>query len=205
MSMYLPAHFRDDDPALALQVIADHPFATLVSMHDGAPFVTHCPMIAVQGEQGLELHGHVARANAHHTAWAVQPDALAIFRGPQAYVSPNWYAPASARLAVPTWNYVVVHAQGTLVIEDDEGDKDALLKRLIGHMEPPYAQQWRDMPEDYRHKMLGAIVGFRLTGVRLNGKYKLSQNRAAVDRQGVVEHLQAQGEEAQALAQWMQR
>lgn len=203
-SVYLPAHFADADTALALRVIADHPFATLVSAHGGEPFVSQCPLVAVQGEAGLELHGHVARANPHHRLWAEQPAVLALFHGPHGYVSPNWYAPESAQRAVPTWNYVTVHARGSVVLVDEPEQKDALLKRLIGHMEPPYAAQWRGMAPDFQQRMLGAIVGFRITGVALTGKYKLSQNRAAADRAGVVAQLRTQGDAGEALAHWME-
>lgn len=203
MSMYLPAHFASGDADAAWRVIERHPFAMVVSQRDGAPLVTHCPLVPVRAGDRFELHGHVARANPHHRFWADGDEVLAVFRGPQAYVSPNWYVGGPDKLAVPTWNYVVVHARGAVHTMDDEAGKDALLKRLIARMEPPYAAQWRALPADYQHKMLGAIVGFRIAVGALQAKFKLSQNRSQADRDAVIARLQTQGEEAQALAAWM--
>lgn len=203
--MYQPTHFSNPDAALAYEVIAAQPFATLLSAHDNAPQVTHCPLVVA--ENGGAIYGHVARANPHHTLWSAKQPVLAIFNGPQGYVSPNWYAPENAARAVPTWNYIVVHAHGSLRLIDDPDGKDALLKRLIAHTEPAYAEQWHALPEDFKQRMLQAIVGFRIHITRLDAKYKLSQNRPAADKPRVIERVREReaGSTQLTLADWMQR
>jgi transcriptional regulator len=205
--MYQPKHFSHSDTALAHELMRAHPFATLLTAHNNAPEVTHCPLVL--SEDGSGIYGHVARANPHHSMWQIDQTALAIFHGPQGYVSPNWYAPENAVLAVPTWNYVVVHAHGTLKLIDEPAAKDALLKRLIAHTEPAYAEQWHALPEDHKQRMLQAIVGFRIDITQLDAKYKLSQNRPAADKPRVIEQVREQQQLADrtrlSLADWMQR
>jgi transcriptional regulator len=210
--MYQPAHFSSPDATLAHAVMHEQPFATLVSVHDNAPFITHCPLVT--SVDSRVLHGHMARANPHHNLWQPEQSVLAIFHGPDAYVSPNWYAPEHAVKAVPTWNYVVVHARGTLTIVDDEDGKDALLKRLIERMEPAYADQWRALPREYQSAMLRGIVGFEIAVTQIDAKFKLSQNGPAANRPLVAARLQAGGmahsaadaaSQAVGVADWMKR
>ena len=207
MSVYLPAHFRAPDPVvrdrLAAQVIAAHPFATLVSVRDGEPFITHCPVTLQTDASGAPvLEGHMARANPHWQAWqAGQDRVLAIFQGPQAYVSPALYEHPEN---VPTWNYVVVHVRGRATLTSDSlPDKDALLKRLIAHVEPAYADHWRGLSPDYQQRMLGAIVGFVIPMEHTEAKFKVSQNRMPVDRRRVHEAFSQGSPAEQSLAGWM--
>jgi transcriptional regulator len=203
--MYLPKHFSHADEATALRLMAAHPFASVISIADGEPFLTHCPLVASHREGQLILHGHMAKQNPHHEHWRAQaqPQVTAVFHGPHGYVSPNWYAPENALKAVPTWNYTVVHARGEVKVMDERDLKDAALKTLIGHMEPGYATQWRGLPEDYQSMMLGGIVAFDIVVSELKVKLKLSQNRPPADKPRVIEKLASQGETEQALAQWM--
>ena len=128
---------------------------------------------------------------------------MAVFSGPSAYVSPRHYESIKN---VPTWNYAALHAYGGIELIDGPADKDALLKRLIGRFEPEYAEQWRGLPEDYQHKLLGAIVGFRIRVTRWELKLKLSQNRPAVERGRIREALAAsERAEERAVADWMLR
>lgn len=205
--MYNPKHFATQDLPLALQLMAEHPLALLVGpdpeqQADGTSFGTHLPLNAFEDEQGLYLEGHMARANPHWAWLSAQTQMLAVFSGPSAYVSPSHYDSA---LAVPTWNYIAVHAYGALSLIDTPETKDALLKRLIAQHEPAYAAQWRGLPEDFQQKMLGAIVGFQIRVTRWEGKFKLSQNRAAAERQRIREHFADGNPQEQALAGWMQR
>ena len=207
--MYQPAHFSHRDTALAHAVMHEHPFATLVSSHDNAPFITHCPLVFTS-DASTTLYGHMARANPHHGLWKAQQPVLAMFHGPSSYVSPNWYAPENAVRAVPTWNYVVVHAHGTLSLVDDEEGKDALLKRLISRMEPGYAAQWRALPRDFQSSLLRAIVGFTIEVTKTDAKFKLCQNRPAADKPLVAAQLAAggmagTGSQATGVLDWMQR
>jgi transcriptional regulator len=201
--LYNPPHFKNNDAALCKEVIAAHPFATLISSNDiGLPEATHAPLMWFEDTQGAWLLGHMARANPHHGLMNDGDDVLALFHGPHCYVSPNWYSNIQN---VPTWNYVAVHVRGPLFKIDGMAEKDALLKHLIGHMEPAYAEQWRGLPADYQERMLSMIVGFKIRVDQLEGKFKLSQNRQSVDSAGVVNALTAGNEEQRAVAAWMQR
>jgi transcriptional regulator len=203
--MYLPTHFTHPDEATALRLIALHPFASVISVANGEPFLTHCPLVCAKHEGKLVLHGHLAKQNPHHEFWRAEaaPKVTAVFQGPHGYVSPNWYAPENAVKAVPTWNYTTVHARGEVKVLDSAELKDSALKRLIGHMEPGYAAQWRALPADYQAMMLGGIVAFDIHVSELKVKLKLSQNRPAADKPRVIEKLAAKGEVEQQLAQWM--
>jgi transcriptional regulator len=196
--MYLPAHFAQTDPAALQGLMRTFPLATLVSLTPEGPTADHVPLEydASAGEHG-ELRGHVARANP---LWqrAGQP-VLAVFSGPQAYVSPNWYpSKAATHKVVPTWNYAVVHAHGLLQAEPDAPWLHALVSRLTQAHETPQPAPWAvsDAPDDYVQQMLRAIVGIRIPVTKLVGKWKVSQNRGQADRDGVVtglhEHPMAQ-------------
>ena len=202
-AMYQPQHFAIDDPTLAHQLMAAHPFALLIGPDaQGLSFGTHVPLGVVQAPDGWLLEGHMARANPHWAWLQAQDQVLAVFSGPNAYISPAHY---DSQLAVPTWNYLAVHVYATVQLIDDLPDKDALLKRLIAQHEPGYAAQWRGLPTDFQDKMLGAIVGFRLKVTRWEGKFKLSQNRPTVER-ARIRHAFAEGSgDEQALARWMRQ
>jgi len=149
------------------------------------------------------LRGHVARANP---VWrhAAGQEVLAIFHGPQTYVTPSWYpSKHETGQVVPTWNYAVVHAHGVLRVHDDREWLRTLVTRLTDRQESAMAQPWRvdDAPAEYLERMLGAIVGIEIPVTRLDGKWKVSQNRNDADRDGVAEGLSLQeGADAQAMA-----
>jgi len=203
--VYLPAHFTSTDLGHALRLVAEHPLALLVGPDaQGQGFGSHLPLVALPGEgEGLVLEGHMARANPHWGWLSRQGTVLAVFSGPGAYVSPRHY---ESEKNVPTWNYAALHAWGEVELIDGGADKDALLKRLIARFEPGYAEQWRGLPEDFQHRLLGAIVGFRIRVARWELKLKMSQNRAAAERQRIREALAASGRaEDRATAAWMAR
>jgi transcriptional regulator len=200
--MYMPASFTVEDRAHVLRVMTQHPFALVVGPagEDGAPCATHIPMVAVDSGAGLVLEGHMARANPHWRSLAGAREVLAIFGGPNAYVSPSYY---DTRLSVPTWNYIAVHAYGALTLIEDRASKDALLKGLIERHEPAYAEQWRGLPDDYTGRMLDAIVGLRIQVTRVEAKFKLSQNRPLAERQRIATAFARGNPAEQQLAQWM--
>jgi transcriptional regulator len=203
--MYLPAHFAQSDPAALEALMREHPLAALVTLQDGTPTADHVPL--EYDAASRTLRGHVARANP---LWreAQGQTVLAIFRGPQAYVSPSWYpSKAATHKVVPTWNYAVVHAHGVLQAVEDAPWLRALVSRLTAHHEAAHAAPWAvtDAPDDYVQQMLRAIVGIEIAVDRLVGKWKLSQNRSDADRAGVVAGLQAGGADAQATADLVQR
>lgn len=198
--------FRITDPAALHALVRAQPLATLVLAHQGALHANHVPMYLdpQRGAQGT-LIGHVARAN---TLWPLLPQtALALFHGPQAYVSPAWYpSKAVDGKQVPTWNYTAVHAHGRLSAVHDPQRLHALLHTLAQSQEAQRPNPWAiaDAPPDYIAKLLRAIVGVELVVERWQGIAKLSQNRSDSDHAGVVQGLLAEtAPAAQALAQLM--
>lgn len=153
-----------------------------------------------EGEHGL-LEGHFAHANPHWKLLAGQ-ETLVVFSGPHTYVSPTLYAEP---LSVPTWNYIAVHAYGTLQLIEDNPGKEALLASLIQANEPAYAEHWYKLPDGFRRTMLAGIVGFRIPIARIEGKFKISQNRAPQERLNVHTAQAGGTPDEQALAAWMAR
>ena len=208
--MYQPAHFDEQDADTLLALMKAHPLATLVrgGAELGADIL---PLEVDRVGDGWRVTGHVARANPLWREADGQP-VLLVFQGPQAYVSPNWYPSKFQHgKAVPTWNYAMVQVHGTLrAIEDAEWLR-AFVTRLTERHEGGRAVPWHvsDAPADYIDAMLKAIVGIEIEVTRVEGKFKLSQNRSAEDRTGVVLGLESDASqdrqpEADALAQAMQ-
>jgi transcriptional regulator len=200
--MYIPAAFRVEDRRKLAAFVRRHSFATLIT-HDGvAPFASHVPMLfhAERGEQGT-LVSHLARANPQWQHFASGREVLAIFHGPHSYISPSWYQTAPA---VPTWNYAAVHAYGMPEIISERARIVSILEELIATYEAPMERPWAgELPEDYRDKMIQGIVAFEMPVRRMEGKFKLGQNRAAADMQGVLEALSAGDGESRAVAELM--
>jgi transcriptional regulator len=201
---YLPAHFEVTDPELLHALVQAHPLATWVVQRQGELLVNHIPFLldAHRGTHGT-LVGHVARANP---VWrTLGESSVAVFAGPQAYISPNWYPGKSAHgKAVPTWNYATVHAHGVAQAFDDRTRLLDVVTRLTQTHEASQTLPWQvaDAPPDYLDAMLKAIVGIEIPIQRWVGKWKVSQNRPATDQLGVVSGLLAQGSEgAAAMAQ----
>jgi transcriptional regulator len=196
--MYLPAHFEQTDSAALHALMREHPLATLIRSGEDGPLADHIPLEFDAASN--TLRGHVARANPIWREAAGRP-VLAVFCGPQSYVTPSWYATkALTHKVVPTWNYTVVHAHGELRVVDDAPWVHALISGLTDHHEAPRAAPWAvsDAPEDYVQQMLRAIVGIEIPVTRLVGKWKISQNRNEADRQGVAAGLAADGQGAMA-------
>jgi transcriptional regulator len=192
MTLYVPPHFRLDDRGELLAFMEVNGFATLVSHGEGGLSVSHVPLIAQEGDDGkVRILGHVARNNGHWRALEGADDVLAIFHGPHAYVSPTWYA---NHPSVPTWNYAVVHAHGKARLME-EPQLHEFLTRLSAKYEASNAKPWRmsEQPAQYVSGMLQAIVGFEIEVGKLEGKFKLSQNRPA-EISRVVEALEERGE-----------
>lgn len=206
--MYLPSAFRQDDRAELLRQIGETSLATLVTAGEQGLQASHLPLLlaADEGEQGT-LYGHLARANPQWRELAAGAEAMLIFQGPDAYVSPSFYpSKAEHGKVVPTWNFIAVHAYGVAETIEDAPRLLQIVSRLTALHERERAQPWAvsDAPEDYVAGMLRAIVGFRLPIARLEGKWKLSQNRTAEDRAGVRQGLGASASSAdRALAQRM--
>lgn len=204
--MYQVAAFLEERIDVMHALIRAHPLAVLVTGAGGILEANHLPLLInpLPSPQGT-LRGHVARANP---LWRQvqetehENEVLTIFQGPQVYVTPSWYPEKRASgKVVPTWNYAVVHARGPLIIHDDRDWLRDLVSRLTRQQEAGMAQPWgiADAPADYIERMLGAIVGIEIPISRIEGKWKVSQNRADADRAGVVDGL-AQSADPQARA-----
>ena len=201
--MYTPPTFREDDPAIIRQMLRDAPFATLVTATAQGLMGTPLPLFFAEEEQQSVLYGHVAKANPQ---WTSPPngEALAIFSGPNAYVTPSWYASkAEHGKVVPTWNYLAVHVYGQVEFFEDAARLLDVVRKLTDLHEAPRAAPWAvsDAPDDFIAAQLKGIVGVRLVISRLDAKRKLSQNRPQADREGVVAGLvQEAGEDARILS-----
>lgn len=191
--MYLPGHFAVTDPALLHEVIDRHNFATLVTVHDGAPVASHVPFLRVPGaEPHGSLLAHLARANPQWRDFASGLEALVIFQAEHAYITPSWYG---EHPSVPTWNYMVVHAHGVPRLIQEEERVEAALRALVERHEAAFARPWAmDLPPDYLRKMIRGVVAFEMPIARLEGKFKLSQNRSAGDQRRVLEALDGSGD-----------
>jgi len=189
--MYVPRHFEVADPAWCHALMRAQSFAFMTTADDaGTPFATHLPLLVddTRGQLGT-LRGHVARANPHWRYLAAGRPTLVVFAGAHAYVSPSWY---EQHPAVPTWNYVAVHATGTGVLVEDPARVSALLADLVHAYEgagAAAAWSFELLPDDYVAGMQKGIVAFEIPIARLEGKAKLSQNRAEVDQARTREAL----------------
>lgn len=190
--MYIPASFLQSDSQALHSFIARHGFATLISQHDGVPFASHLPLLLDPSPSPHgALLGHMARANPQWKS-ANGQSVLAIFHGPHAYVSPSWYREQNV---VPTWNYVTVHAYGTLSLIEGRDRLLELLRRTVDVYESPRSMPWSiESPEpDFTDRLLDAIVGFEIAVDRIEGKWKLSQNHSQERRERVVQSLRESG------------
>ena len=195
--MYTPKAFALDDPEAQANIIATHPFGTLVTQGEDGLHATHLPfLLHRQQSGGGVLAGHMARHNPQlgHT----ERPALVIFSGPHAYVSPRWYATPNL---VPTWNYVAVHVHGVLTVATGPAAGERHLDELLARFEPAGPDI---VPPETRAKLLPGIQAFEMAITRIEGKAKLSQNRSAGDRKGVISGLSEEaGYEGAQLAAWM--
>ena len=195
--MYIPPHFAEDRPEQLQRIIREHPLGALVTQGSTGLDADHLPF---EFDPGVGTHGllsaHVARAN---TLWQRCPTGstvMVIFRGAQAYISPNWYpSKHETHRQVPTWNYEVVHAHGVLTVHDDERFVRRIVARLTRHHEAAESRPWKmgDSTPEYIDSMLRNIVGLEIAVTSLVGKTKLSQNRDARDRVSAADKLNARG------------
>jgi transcriptional regulator len=192
--MYIPNSFAERDRLTLFAFMEAHPLATLVTSSPTGLFATHLPLLVdrASGPMGT-LFGHIARANPHSRYVTEQgTEALVIFTGPDAYITPEWYSTKQETgRVVPTWNYIAVHAYGSLRLRDDASFLRPHLEALTRRHEATRPKPWHvsDAPADYIDQQLKAIVGVELEIDRLEGKWKMSQNRAAADVDGVIRGL----------------
>jgi transcriptional regulator len=187
--MYIPKSFSEPDQNVLHEFMEQHSFAALVTSNNGQLVATHLPFYLdrSRGEHGT-LVAHMARANPQWKDIGTEQEALVIFQGPHAYITPSWYEPVPTN--VPTWNMTIVHAYGVPRLIEDHDEMYAMLTRLVNDNEGGFESPWNiQNSEAYVHKTIAAIVGLEVPITRLEGKFKLSQNRSETDQQHVIEAL----------------
>jgi len=192
--MYVPRHFSIDDQQAMIDFMRRNSFALLTTCADGGPFVSHLPLLHVDGGPHGRLVGHMARANPQWRHFASGKPALVVFWGPHAYISPSWY---DTQNQVPTWNYQTVHAYGSARIVEAQDEVLATLRTLADTFESGFDAPWRmdGLPDGLAAGLTRGIVAFEISIERLEGKAKLSQNKSVKDRQNAAEKLEALGGE----------
>ncbi len=193
--MYIPKHFDEPRIEVMHELIRARPLATLVTLSSGGLTANHIPLhLSAESPPLGTLRGHVARANSVWRDYAKDVDVLAVFLGPDAYITPSWYpTKVENGKAVPTWNYAVAHAYDKLRVIDDAHWLRTHLETLTAHNEAAFSEPWRvsDAPHDFTEKLIGAVVGLEIEITRLTGKWKASQNQPAQNQAGVVNGLRA--------------
>jgi transcriptional regulator len=200
--MYIPRANQEDRLSVLHKLIENQPFASLITMGTTGLFASHIPMVLEQNGGMGRLKGHISRANTQWRDFTPSIEALAIFSGPQHYITPSWYPEKQETgKVVPTWNYVVVHVYGHLKVIEDGEWLMAHLERLTNTHEAGFSIPWKvgDAPAEYVAALRKGIVGLEMDIERIEGKWKVSQNRSEQDRAGVAEGL-AELNTAESLA-----
>jgi transcriptional regulator len=197
--MYIPKQFAESNTETMHALMRAHPLATVITLSSDGIIANHIPLLLLESQNTFgKLQGHIARANP---LWQDLPstDALAVFQGAEAYITPSWYpTKKESGKVVPTWNYAAVHAHATIRVVDDALWLKQHLTRLTETHESTSQQPWAisDAPEDYIEKLIDGLVGIELTITRLSGKWKVSQNQPAPNQAGVIQGLQSRGTES---------
>lgn len=189
--MYIPKAFEEKDVKVLQTFMREHSFATLITQQDGVPLANHLPfMLNTQCGPYGTLMTHMARANEQWRTFEAGKEVLVLFQGPHTYVSPSWYRD-DVELSVPTWNYSAVHAYGIPSIIDDHEELYSMLKKLVQLNEAQFEQPWQlQLSASDAEKKMRSIVGVAIEITRLEGKFKLSQNRSKGDQERVMKVLQ---------------
>ena len=184
--MYIPKHFLVEDESEKIEFMRLNSFGILISNHENEIAGSHIPMHIEAENNQIKILGHVSALNHQWKSFELNKSALVIFHGNHAYVSPSLY---EEKLSVPTWNYLAVHAYGKINIKSNPEEKTQILEKMIQDYEPDYLNQWKYFPNDYKEKMLKGIVAFEIEVTRLEGKFKLSQNKTRDDQKNIAIHL----------------
>ncbi|MBD2727857.1 FMN-binding negative transcriptional regulator [Nostoc sp. FACHB-892] len=186
--MYIPSAFREDDIEKLVTFMHANSFATLVSILNDVPIASHIPLVVTVQNNVVKLSGHLAKPNPQWQVFGVG-ETLAVFTGPHAYISPSLY---EKQESVPTWNYIAVHAYGVpqvITLSDSPELMDKMIEEMIDTYGSEYKSQWHSLSDNFREGMMNGIIGFEMTVTRLEGKYKLSQNRSHFDQNNVAHSL----------------
>lgn len=203
--MYNVPDFKDNNPATLINFMRHHPFALLcAALANGVPQATHLPLLVSLQNDNILLRGHMMKNTSHHLAWQQNPQALAVFSGPHCYVSASWYGnPRKAS----TWNYMAVHASGSLRFTDHDTLIDILRETTDLFEQPGSPSAFDQLPSEYVNRLSSAIIGFEMEVTSLEHVFKLSQNHNETDYHSIINHLQATDDQGsrQIAAQMQQR
>ena len=191
--MYTPKHFEEKDRERLIQFMKEYNFATLVGSAKKRYWATHLPFLVSEQGDDIILKAHMAKANPHWVNFNKE-ELLVIFQEPHSYISPTLY---ENKVSVPTWNYIAVHVYGIPKILKEESEKIALLEESFEAFDAGYKNQWDTLPVDYKNDLLGGIVAFEIKITKIEGKFKLSQNRTEGDRQRIIEYLDGKEDKVQ--------
>jgi transcriptional regulator len=201
--MYTPKHFEEKDREKLLEFMKEYSFATLVGSAKKRYWATHLPFLVFTEGDEIILKAHMAKANPHWVNFKADQELLVIFQEPHSYISPSLY---ESKVSVPTWNYIAVHAYGVPKILPSEEERIALLEETFKAFDPGFKNQWDTLPWDYKSELLNGIVAFEIKVNKLEGKFKLSQNRTEGDRQRIIEKLSSHSDKVRAdVAKFMKR
>lgn len=194
--MYLPPVFREERPDVLHALIRSHPLGTLITAGAGGLIANLVPFLLADAGENRALRAHIARANDQVEALRSGAETLVVFQGPDAYITPSWYAAKKEHgRVVPTWNYVMAQVRGTPRLIDDAAWIRAQIEALTSSQENRRAEAWKvaDAPEAFIEGQIGAIVGVEIQIASITGKWKVSQNRSTADREGVADGLRREG------------
>lgn len=191
--MYIPPYYKEDDQGKLLEFMKVHNFALLVSSANNAPVATHLPFVIEQRENKIFLISHMAKANPQWKTFS-NNDLLIVFQGPHAYISPSHY---EKQQNVPTWNYIAIHAYGKAKLIEDPEDVFNLMERTIHNFEKDFYKQWKSLDSNYVNGMLKAIIAFEIEVTKLEGKFKLSQNKTKNEQQNIISSLEKSDDSVQ--------
>jgi len=202
--MYLPKHFSSVDGQQTRKLIQENGFATILSFPQNQPvFINHLPVIfsSQPGEEDI-LIGHMAKMNPQWKHFQANPQSTIIINGPHTYITPTWYKSND----VPTWNYAVAHLHGKMELLEGFEDQVSILTQLTDFYEKPNANPWKfELPDDLKNEklLISAIISFKFHIEKIDAKFKMSQNRSDVDRQGVIDGLATRTDEMSSLVRNM--
>jgi transcriptional regulator len=180
--MYIPPYYREEDKSKLIEFMHAHNFANVISSENNKLTATHLPFVIEERENKVFLVSHMAKANPQWQNFN-ENELLVIFQGPHAYISPSNY---EKQQNVPTWNYIAVHAYGKAMIINDPKEVWDLMERTIHKFEEKFFEQWKSLSPEYVNGMLKAIVAFEIEVTRMDGKFKLSQNKTKNEQQNII-------------------
>lgn len=188
--MYIPPYYKEEDREKIFRHLRSNPFGIVASCNKGRVEATHLPFIIEQDGEALSFISHYSKANPQ---WKIARDeeVLVIFTGPDAYISPSNY---EKRESVPTWNYTTVHVRGKLRIIEDLQQTVDILEKTIVRFELPYMDQWKELSQEYKNKMIAGLVAFDLTEISIEAKFKLSQNKTDKEINSIINDLEVRNE-----------